>query len=446
MIESPEGTHDSDALPKSEPFMIRAASPGETLPSPSSKRLGIINEPMSEDIAFLHKYGIGYPSLCHAETRANALNVTPASSLICSGTLSELDYFRLVAVELKLEFVPEPPQDQTPFFSPPKPGDLDSIARLLSPLDGTSRLHGFTPRTVYLAPDCRQMEAIKKLIFSHPELAARLRITTLSANRQALIARCSPALLHRAINRLSTLYSKFSAKTTLVAKQAVALVIIGQVIAVLSFFSSGAVLLVLHLLASCFYIGCVSLRLIAVFSFKRVCSDRGEPPLIQQNVTGQLLPDYSILIALNQEAGQVEDLIDSLCNIDWPKEKLEIYLACEADDKATIYALESYLELLGAPHITVLKVPPSLPRTKPKALNFALPLCKGEFVVVYDAEDRPHPKQLKEAFHAFQKGPRNLACLQAPLSSPITMKTGFQSYFLSNIRHYLMVCYLFWQI
>ena len=32
------------------------------------------------------------------------------------------------------------------------------------------------------------------------------------------------------------------------------------------------------------------------------------------------------------------------------------------------------------------------PRTKPKALNYALPLARGEYVVIYDAEDRPEPR------------------------------------------------------
>jgi cellulose synthase/poly-beta-1,6-N-acetylglucosamine synthase-like glycosyltransferase len=66
--------------------------------------------------------------------------------------------------------------------------------------------------------------------------------------------------------------------------------------------------------------------------------------------------------------------------------------------------------------ITVVAVPPGGPRTKPKALNFALPFARGTFTVIYDAEDRPEPAQLREALEAFRDGGERLACVQAPLS------------------------------
>ena len=60
-------------------------------------------------------------------------------------------------------------------------------------------------------------------------------------------------------------------------------------------------------------------------------------------------------------------------------------------------------------------VPDLHPRTKPKALNYALPLARGEYLVIYDAEDRPERDQLRKAIAAFQEGLPNLACLQAKL-------------------------------
>jgi len=60
-------------------------------------------------------------------------------------------------------------------------------------------------------------------------------------------------------------------------------------------------------------------------------------------------------------------------------------------------------------------VPPGLPRTKPRALNYGLARARGEFVVVNDAECRPHPDQLKAAVRAFRAAGKRLACVQAPL-------------------------------
>lgn len=60
--------------------------------------------------------------------------------------------------------------------------------------------------------------------------------------------------------------------------------------------------------------------------------------------------------------------------------------------------------------------PDFVPRTKPKALNFAMPLARGDYVAIYDAEDIPEPDQLRKALHAFRCGPPNLACVQAKLN------------------------------
>jgi len=63
----------------------------------------------------------------------------------------------------------------------------------------------------------------------------------------------------------------------------------------------------------------------------------------------------------------------------------------------------------------VISVPPGEPRTKPKALAYALQMISGDFVVLYDAEDRPHPWQMLEAWCRFRKADSRLACVQAPL-------------------------------
>ncbi len=64
----------------------------------------------------------------------------------------------------------------------------------------------------------------------------------------------------------------------------------------------------------------------------------------------------------------------------------------------------------------IIVAPPGFPRTKPRALNVALPLLRGELVAVFDAEDVPAPGQLREAAERFLHAPRRLACLQASLA------------------------------
>ena len=60
-------------------------------------------------------------------------------------------------------------------------------------------------------------------------------------------------------------------------------------------------------------------------------------------------------------------------------------------------------------------MPAGGPRTKPKALNAALPFARGTFTVIFDAEDRPEPSQLRRALQAFLAGGGALACVQARL-------------------------------
>ena len=125
------------------------------------------------------------------------------------------------------------------------------------------------------------------------------------------------------------------------------------------------------------------------------------------------LPPYSILVPLYDEAEILPDLIDALRSLDYPAARLEIMLILESVDHATQLAAAA-LDL--PPQFRIVVVPDTNPRTKPKALNYALQLARGDFVVVYDAEDMPEPDQLRRAVARFAGGAKDLACLQARLN------------------------------
>ncbi|KCZ97077.1 glycosyl transferase [Hyphomonas polymorpha PS728] len=127
---------------------------------------------------------------------------------------------------------------------------------------------------------------------------------------------------------------------------------------------------------------------------------------------GVLWSVYTLLIALKDEAESAAQLSQAICDLDYPRNRLDIKLLVETGDEATWDALRAQS---WPPGTELLIVPPGQPRTKPRALNYGLLRAKGEFVVVYDAEDRPHRDQLKAAVRAFRMGSRDLACVQAPL-------------------------------
>nr|WP_264597175.1 glycosyltransferase family 2 protein [Rhodoblastus acidophilus] len=85
----------------------------------------------------------------------------------------------------------------------------------------------------------------------------------------------------------------------------------------------------------------------------------------------------------------------------------------EEDDSETFSALH-HAGL--APYMEVIVAPAGAPRTKPRALNVALPLARGELLTIFDAEDRPEPLQLRIAAERFAVSPPYVACLQARIA------------------------------
>ena len=124
------------------------------------------------------------------------------------------------------------------------------------------------------------------------------------------------------------------------------------------------------------------------------------------------LPVYSIVAALYREENMVAKLVGAFEALDYPRAKLDIKLVIEADDAATLAAIQA-LDL--PPRYETIVAPPGEPRTKPRALNVALPAVRGELIVVYDAEDTPDPDQLRLAAARFAADP-HLDCLQARLT------------------------------
>lgn len=371
---------------------------------------------LDEAIAFLIRYGFDRRVLTNASQRAVRLGLPAEQVLILSGAISDTDYYRYFALELDIPFVEHPPVNDDIIELVPDPSQLARMARIVrSENTIVADNSGSLERALHLAPDGRELASLKKRVLGNREFRMRSRITTRQANLTNLIQRSSKALLNKAIHGLSTAFPQRSARLVISPRQAVILLLVVQMLAMIAYRSHGHVLLALHLVASALYLGCIGLRLLSIPGLKRRWS-AGFSRLIPGNMLAEgQLPTYSILVAVYQEVSQIDDLVAALAQLRWPPERLEVKLVCEADDAATMTACRSAIGRLGLASFTVIVVPPSRPRTKPRALSYALPLCTGEYVVVYDAEDRPHPLQLREAHAAFRTGSPMLACLQAPL-------------------------------
>lgn len=60
-------------------------------------------------------------------------------------------------------------------------------------------------------------------------------------------------------------------------------------------------------------------------------------------------------------------------------------------------------------------VPDGHPKTKPRAMNYALSYARGDIVGIYDAEDRPEADQITRIVNRFAETPPRVACLQGQL-------------------------------
>nr|WP_281385948.1 glycosyltransferase [Nocardioides luti] len=125
------------------------------------------------------------------------------------------------------------------------------------------------------------------------------------------------------------------------------------------------------------------------------------------------LPIYTILVPLYKEAGILPRLVRDLNALDYPRTRLDVKLLCEEDDDETIDMIRA-MQL--PPHFHLVVVPDSQPKTKPKACNYGLQLSVGHYSVIFDAEDRPDPDQLKKAVIAFDRVAPNVVCVQAKLN------------------------------
>lgn len=125
------------------------------------------------------------------------------------------------------------------------------------------------------------------------------------------------------------------------------------------------------------------------------------------------LPVYTVLVPVYKEAAILPDLLGNLAALDYPASKLDVIILLEEDDEET-YAAAVRMRPPG--NVRLLKVPAGAPQTKPKACNVGLFFSRGQYLVIYDAEDRPDPDQLKKAVIAFRRGTEDLVCVQAALN------------------------------
>ncbi len=146
-------------------------------------------------------------------------------------------------------------------------------------------------------------------------------------------------------------------------------------------------------------LGLVNLFLFASVAFKLVAVLSGLKAKRPEYALDEIedYPFYTILAPVFREPEVVRSLAKNLGEMNYPADRFEILLLLEEIDDVTAEAL---VDIPG--NLLSVVVPASSPQTKPKACNWALHVTRGEFCVIYDAEDKPDVDQLLIALAAFQ--------------------------------------------
>ncbi|WP_375463053.1 glycosyltransferase [uncultured Methylobacterium sp.] len=343
------------------------------------------------EIAFLAE-GVDPALLARAAALARESGTDAATALLRAGLMAEEPYYRALARALDAPFLDrEIPLGMGARFP-------DSLRLGMAPL-----VSGACAPAV-LAPRGRQ---IAELLSGRSPRGRMPAVTTPTRLRAALFAAIPDAIADYAADDLEAKAPDWAFGSSPLGP---ALLLVGLVACTgLALFVSlpPPLALAATVLAQTAFLAMAVFRVGALFVGVPVA-----PPAIPSPLSARDLPTYTVLVALYREARVVPRLVAALARLDYPVAKLDLKFIVEADDAGTIAALA---RIPLPARFEVIAVPAGVPRTKPRALNVALPLARGDLLVVYDAEDVPDPGQLRLAAEVFARASPRTACLQGRL-------------------------------
>jgi glycosyltransferase XagB len=353
-----------------------------------------------QEYGFLVGRFIDSATLARATAIAARWGVHPHEVLIANGWLDAEDYYRALAGSCGTSFKTGlPPAEVMPAAGA---GPRRSLASGL--LKERARARRFV-----LAPDRLRPNALR-------EMLARLRphafsLASPQSVREAICHQFAETFARGAVEGLASRHPDRSARERLALWHRVALALGLLIFLAAMAIAPAQTIWLTTLLLVMLFVPVIGLRLVAAYLLLR--GEARATETVSSRVPDAELPVYTILVPLYREAHMLAPLVHGLTRLDWPAAKLDIKLILEAVDVDTIAAARA-LNVPG--NVEIVVVPELQPRTKPKALNYALPLARGEYLVIFDAEDRPDRDQLRRAFAAFRRGSPKLACVQAALN------------------------------
>ncbi|MBT5403532.1 MAG: glycosyltransferase, partial [Crocinitomicaceae bacterium] len=114
------------------------------------------------------------------------------------------------------------------------------------------------------------------------------------------------------------------------------------------------------------------------------------------------LPYVTIQLPVYNEMYVVERLIDSICKLNYPKNRLEIQVLDDSSDETVALVKEkvNYWQSQGVQIEQLIR--PTRIGFKAGALAYGLETAKGEFIAIFDADFDPEAEFLNRTLHYFK--------------------------------------------
>ncbi|WP_262031526.1 glycosyltransferase [Microvirga sp. Mcv34] len=350
-------------------------------PGPQSTALPV-------EIGFLAHHGHSPETLRQAAILARFAGVSADEFMLKHGLVGEDEFYRALADELRLPFLAAPRLARSALYP-------DSILAGIAPLAGLKSGFVTAPRGTALVRLLGNRLRSRSLAITSP---SRLREAIFRVQGRRIADQAASDLAQHAPELATGLsYGQIAGLFTILT-----LTVFGIG------YAPGPTLATMGAAMGPLFLGMIILRLMA-----SILDNPVDPTTEAPRAEDHALPVYSIIVALYRERRVAEKLLRALSRLDYPPAKLDIKLVLETDDRETLEALHAS-DLPG--NVEIIVAPKGEPRTKPRALNIALPLARGRFTVIYDAEDVPDPGQLRLAVARFARLPPDVACLQARLT------------------------------
>jgi len=355
---------------------------------------------LPDDIGFLDGR-VPRAVLLAAARDAARRDAEPHEILLARGALTVQDYYRALAGAVGARYAPFVPIDAA---ADPLADHNPSAAAQV----GMLRIAGGNGLRIAASPRGTRVARFVEALRDRPAAGRRLVVVPPQALTDAIATCGSDRLIDRSRTGLDRLADAMSARTPVTMWQERALWIALLACFVLAAIHPAMTLALITIIVATFFVGVVCVRLMAAtYGFGLKVSEA-------ETLLGDAaLPVYTVLVPLYKEARQVPRLVEGLCRLDYPAHKLDIKMIAEADDTETVAALRR-ADLPA--HFETLVVPDAEPKTKPKALCYALEFARGSLVTIYDAEDLPEPDQLRRAATQLADAPKDVACIQARLA------------------------------